>query len=152
MNHIIPKKQNSTLATQSQQLIALGKSHRWQFKVLGKAPVPTEAIRVDNWVVVPSQEDTSEIPIRAMKKVQAVYQAGIQPKAWVVVHEAPMTLPKTTDPTQQKKDPPVLPYLLALGGLGIWLASTLITTVAVVDPILIAITPENDWIEIDRWA
>lgn len=152
MNKSISKKQNSILATQSQQLLALGKRYHWKFKVLGNAPVPTQTIRLDNWVVVPSQEDTSHIPARAMKKVQAVYQAGIQPQAWVVVHEAPMTLPETTDPAQQKKDPPVLPYLLALGGLGLWLASTLITTVAVVDPILIAITPENDWIEIDRWA
>ena len=40
---------------------------------------------------------------------------------------------------------------ILLGGLGALLATTLITTIAIVDPILIAITPEFDWIEIDRW-
>jgi hypothetical protein len=27
----------------------------------------------------------------------------------------------------------------------------LVSTAAVIDPILVAITPEGDWIEIDRW-
>ena len=73
---------------------------------------------------------------------------GVRPLHWVLVHEAPMLL---CAPKPERK-PRALPYLALLGGLGVWLASTVITTAAIVDPILIAITPDLDWVEIDRWG
>ena len=137
----------NTLATQTQLLLDVGYRFNWNFVHLGKAPIPTQPVRVGEWLIVAAQEDNSMIPRQTMQRIQTIFREGVRPASWVVVHEAPYQL---SAPKESKRTR-VLPYLALLGGLGIWLASTVLTTVAIVDPILIAITPELDWIEIDRW-
>ena len=137
----------NTLATQTQLLLDVGYRFNWNFVHLGKAPIPTQPVRVGEWLIVAAQEDNSMIPRQTMNRIQTIYREGVRPESWVVVHEAPYQL---SAPKEDKK-PRILPYLALLGGLGIWLASTVLTTVAIVDPILIAITPDLDWVEIDRW-
>ena len=138
-----------TLATQTQLLMHIGYKYNWDFVNLGKAPIPEQPVRAGDWLIVSATEDSSRIPRQTMQRIQTIYQEGIRPQHWVVVHEAPLLL-SAPQPEKAKK-PRILPYLALLGGLGALLATTLITTAAVVDPILIAITPEYDWIEIDRW-
>jgi len=141
--------QTKTLATQSQLLMDIGQRNNWNFVNLGKAPIPEQPVRAGEWLIVSATEDTSPIPKQTMQRIKTIYQEGIHPLHWVVVHEAPFLL-SAPKPEKEKK-PRILPYLALLGGLGVWLATTIITTAAIVDPILIAITPEFDWIEIDRW-
>jgi len=141
--------QTKTLATQTELLMDVGQRNNWNFVNLGKAPIPEQPVRAGEWLILSALEDNSPIPNRTMQRIKTIYQAGIRPQSWVVVHEAPLLL-SAPKPKKLKK-PRVLPYLALLGGLGALLATTLITTAAVVDPILIAITPEFDWIEIDRW-
>ena len=136
-----------TLATQTQLLLDVGYRNNWDFVLMGKAPVPTEPVRVGDWLIVDAQEDQTRIPRKTMHRIQTVYAEGVRPLHWVVVHEAPYLL----SPPKEKKKTHILPYLALLGGWGVWLASTVITAAAVVDPILIAITPDLDWVEIDRW-
>lgn len=140
---------SKSLATQKELLMDVGNRNNWNFVNLGKAPIPEQPVRAGEWLILSAMEDNSPIPSRTMQRIQTIYQEGIRPLHWVVVHEAPLLL-SAPKPEKQKK-PRVLPYLALLGGLGALLATTLITTTAVVDPILIAITPEFDWIEIDRW-
>jgi hypothetical protein len=137
----------NTLATQTQLLMYVGYKFNWDFINLGKAPIPEQPVRAGEWLIISATDDSSRIPRQTMQRIQTIYQEGIRPLHWVVVHEAPFLLsaPKT------EKKVHILPYIAILGGLGVWLATTLITTAAIVDPILIAITPEYDWIEIDRW-
>ena len=135
------------LATQTQLLLDVGYRFNWNFVQLGKAPIPTQPVRVGEWLIVAAQEDNSMIPRQTMQRIQTIFREGVRPASWVVVHEAPYLL----SAPKESKRARVLPYLVLLGGLGIWLASTVLTTVAIVDPILIAITPELDWVEIDRW-
>ena len=149
MKNQIIRKQKFSLTNQKTQLLSLGREFDWGFKVLGNAPIPEESVQVENWLIVPAHLDNSIIPNRALHRIQTVYQSGIRPACWVVVHEAPNFL---APPMEPNKRPEIWPYIMALGGLGVFLASTVITTVAIVDPILIAITPEHDWIEIDRWV
>ena len=137
----------NTLATQTQLLMHIGYKFNWDFINLGKAPIPEKPVRAGEWLIVSATDDSSRIPRQTMQRIQTIYQEGIRPLHWVVVHEAPFLL----SPPKTKKKAHVLPYIAILGGLGVWLATTLITTAAIVDPILIAITPEFDWIEIDRW-
>jgi hypothetical protein len=137
-----------TLATQTQLLMHIGYKFNWDFVNLGKAPIPEQPVRAGDWLIVSATEDSSRIPRQTMQRIQTIYQEGIRPLHWVVVHEAPFLL---SAPKPEKKAR-VLPYLAILGGLGVWLATTLITTAVVVDPILIAITTEYNWIEIDRWV
>ena len=139
----------NNLATQTQLLMNVGYKFNWDFVNLGKAPIPEQPVRAGEWLIVSATEDSSPIPRQTMHRIKTIYQEGIRPLHWVVVHEAPFLL-SAPKPEKQKK-PRLLPYLAILGGLGVWLATTLITTAAIVDPILIAITPEYDWIEIDRW-
>ena len=137
----------NNLATQTQLLMNVGYIFNWDFVNLGKAPIPDQPVRAGEWLIVSATEDTSPIPRQTMHRIQTIYQEGIRPLHWVVVHEAPFLL----SPPKAKKKAHILPYIAIMGGLGVWLATTLITTAAIVDPILIAITPEYDWIEIDRW-
>ena len=140
---------SKTLATQAELLMDVGDRNNWNFVNLGKAPIPEHPVRAGDWLILSAMEDDSPIPNRTMQRIQTIYQKGIRPLSWVVVHEAPLLL-SAPKPEKEKK-PHLLPYLALLGGLGALLATTLITTAAMVDPILIAITPEFDWIEIDRW-
>ncbi len=141
--------QTKTLATQAELLMDVGERNNWRFVNLGKAPIPEQPVRAGEWLILSATEDSSPIPNKTMQRIKTIYQEGIRPLHWVVVHEAPFLL-SPPEPEKQKK-PRLLPYLALLGGLGVWLATTIITTAAIVDPILIAITPEFDWIEIDRW-
>lgn len=134
---------SNALATQTQLLLDIGECFNWDFVCLGCAPIPSQPVRAGEWLIVPASQDTSPIPKQTMGRIQTIYREGIRPLSWVVVHEAPAQL----CPPQENKRAHILPYLALLGVLGFWLASTL----AVVDPILIAITPDLDWIEIDRW-
>lgn len=140
---------SKSLATQTELLMNVGDRNNWNFVNLGKAPIPEQPIRAGEWLILSAMEDNSPIPNRTMQRIQTIYQQGIRPLSWVVVHEAPLLL--SAPKIEKQKKPRILPYLALLGGLGALLATTLITTAAVVDPILIAITPEFDWIEIDRW-
>ena len=131
------------LATQTQLLLDVGERFQWDFVRLGREPVPIQPVRVGEWLIVPASQDSSPIPSQTMQRIQTIYREGIRPLSWVVVHEAPRQLPAP----RSSKRTPILPYLALLGVLGFWLAGTL----AIVDPILIAITPELEWVEIDRW-
>lgn len=136
-----------TLATQTQLLLDVGYRNNWDFIHLGKAPIPTQPVRVGDWLIVDAREDQTRIPRKTMHRIQTVYAEGIRPESWVLVHEAPYLL----SPPKEKKKTRLVPYLALLGGLGVWLATSLITAAAIVDPILIAITSDLDWVEIDRW-
>ena len=138
-----------TLATQTELLMDIGQRNNWNFVNLGKAPIPEQPVRAGEWLIISATEDTSPIPKQTMHRIKTIFQEGIRPIHWVVVHEAPFLL--SAPKSEEQKKSRILPYLALLGGLGVWLAATIITTAAVVDPILIAITPEFDWIEIDRW-
>lgn len=150
-----------------QEFFALADSELWNFSVLGQAPMPNRAVRLQDWLIVPADQDNSQIPNRAMERIQAIFKAGIRPKGFVIVHEAPMLLP---GPTKERKSfleevdweqvrGAVGQGLLATakvvgtaaaGVVGL-LFTTLFLGLVALDPILIAVTEDDYWIEIDRW-
>lgn len=152
------------------RLLALSQLRGWDFEVLGQAPMPTEPVRLGDWLIIPAHQDTSPIPAGALERVQALYQAGVRPKGFVLVHEAPMLLaaPKTAEPGPkpwQQVSPELKATLVQVGGV-LAIGATLLAAVAAVmvplilaaaasaatiDPILIAVTEDNEWVEIDRW-
>lgn len=105
-------------ATQAQQFLVLGRRYGWHFAHLGNAPLPEAPVHIGQWWLVPAEQDTKPLPGHAIGRVQAVYQAGLRPKGWVVAHEAPRLLPAQKQAPVAK--PAIWPYLAALGGLG-WL-------------------------------
>ena len=158
------------------ELMTLGQNQLWNFAVLGRAPMPEEAVRLGDWLVVPAHQDTTEIPDRAMRRVQAIFNAGIRPKGFVMVHEAPMLLPATVTKSEQpqtqwKLDPQTTKKIIDTLGVGVGvlgkvaagaltaavsigsmiLPAFLFMGAALLDPILIAVTEDDYWIEIDRW-
>jgi len=150
------------------KLVQFGQRRGWDVAVLGQAPMLAEPIRLKDWLLVPAQEDTSRLPYRAYNRIQTLFVAGIRPQGFVVVHEAPRQLPSGI-PTQQ---PPLympmqsdlLPALSAFGKVaasvltaaaavtGMALMSSMFVGLALLDPVLIAVTNENYWVEIDRWV
>jgi hypothetical protein len=96
-----------------------------------------------------------------MKRIQTIYTQGLRPQGFVVVHEAPMQLTGPEPLTQKKsalewegggkvfsKIAKVLGDLL-LGGM--LLPMGLLAGLVMLDPILVAVTQDGYWIEIDRW-
>ena len=163
------------------ELVDVGRKHRWHFHAMGKAEIPARQIFLRNWMLVPVEQDTSLIPARALERVQAIYEAGLRPKGFVIAHEAPRTLANPAQDEDYADGPridaeklkrivldDVLPRLTAalrvgaplvgkcvlvalqgtlwvLGGIG------MLATVALLDPVLIAVTEDGYWVEIDRW-
>jgi hypothetical protein len=166
---LVQHKSDSTLVAYqaTKQLVEFGQKQGWQLNVIGQAPMLEEPIRLKDWLLVPAHEDTSEIPFRALQRVQSLFAAGIRPKGFVVVHEAPRVLP-AGEPVKLPKPFPVgnvefgkvlstagkvvaaaATAVAALSGLA--LLSGLMVGAAVLDPILIAVTDDDYWVEIDRW-
>jgi len=147
--------------SQAQQFLSLGDHLGWHTEILGKAPMLKEPLRLQDWLLVPAQEDTTNLPPRTMKRIQTIYTQGLRPQGFVVVHEAPMqlTAPK---PAFEEKRPlkwegsgkvigaiaKVL-GVVALGGMLLPLG--LLAGLVMLDPILVAVTQDGYWIEIDRW-
>ncbi len=173
------RRNESELSMETRQLISLGEHQGWDFRLLGKAPLPDKPIRLGDWLLVPAQEDTSPIPARSIERIQAIFAAGIRPLGFVLVHEAPMLLPaSTTDQrTRQIITAPTFPQQLLPEGLedliratipvlltlatittsiltltaASLIPATLMVGALLLDPILVAVTEDGHWIEIDRW-
>lgn len=161
--HLVP-----LAGSETKQFVTLGEKRGWEFLVLGRAPLPTEPVRMEKWLIVPAEQDTSHIPARALERVQAIYEAGMRPKGFVLVHEAPMVLSSGQHNENKAMLPDQFASVLPVieGVLGGVVASGLIAIAAalllaapltlfagamLLDPILIAVTEDGYWIEIDRW-
>ena len=117
-----------------------------------------------------------------IKMVEEIFSAGLRPKGFVVVHEAPKLLPA---PAGHKAEPlrlsPIsaelkstlktvgtglglvgaalvaIPGLLVVAGALLSLAAVvavpalLLVGAVIIDPVLVAVTEDGWWIEIDRW-
>jgi hypothetical protein len=139
---------------------------------VGNAPFPERPVRVGEWLIVPVEQDTSAIPARALRRVQALYEAGLRPQGFVIVHEAPMQLTsphdgRAPDPLRLPELPPHLKMALGVAGRTVMvvaqtlamvgivaiggLPAALFMGIAMLDPMLIAVTEDGDWVEIDRW-
>ena len=167
---------------QTRAMVELAQEWSWACPVLGQAPLPVEPVRLGDYLLVPVQQDTSQIPDRALRRVDSLFAAGHRPKGFVVVHEAPKLLPAPTEHRPGTMRMSVLPNqwkpalklagtalgvlgtglavvtgVVALAAAAVALAAVLVVpallTVAavVVDPILVAVTADGFWIEVDRW-
>jgi hypothetical protein len=150
-----------TTRSQAQQLIALGDRMGWQTQVIGQAPMLKEAVRLQDWMLVPAHEDTTAIPARTMRRIHTLFSQGLRPQGFVVVHEAPMQLTAPKPVIEEK--PPVewegvgkavsvitkVMGVLLLGSM--LLPFGLLAGMVMLDPILVAVTEDGYWIEIDRW-
>jgi len=146
------------------RLVALGTAHYWPFQVLGRAPMVAEPVRLGDWLLIPAQQDSTAIPPRAMNRIHAIFAAGIRPQGFVVVHEAPMLLKAPAAAQPQPRPlavnisvPDSTPDFAAALGTGLSALASIIfpmmmfAAVAIVDPILVTVTEDGYWVEIDRW-
>ena len=78
--------------TEAERLMDLGRQGGWRPSVVGRGPMPEQAFRAGDWVVVPATEDSSEVPPWALERVQAVYREGFRPVGFLLIHEAPAGL------------------------------------------------------------
>ena len=158
------------LGHQTKQLLALGRENRWPIQVLGKAPMLNQPMRIQDWLLVPSTMDSTSLPDQAIQRIKALYEAGIRPQGFVMVHEAPLQLKA---PTIQEKSKVDKQMLKKIGGAAVGLAAItgslvvavgvaivggllilpagLLAAAVIIDPILVAVMPDDSWVEIDRW-
>jgi len=164
------KAAEPVLGHQTKQLLTLGQENRWPMQVLGKAPMLTQPMRVQDWLLVPSTMDSTSLPDQAIQRIKALYEAGIRPQGFVMVHEAPLQLKAPTIQEKPKVDKQMLKKIggaaLGLGALTgsmvaavgiaiigglLILPAGLLAAAVIIDPILVAVMPDNSWVEIDRW-
>lgn len=146
---------------QARDFLALGDFMGWRTHIIGQAPMLTEPVRLQDWLLVPAQLDTTPIPARTLRRIHTIYSQGLHPQGFVMVHEAPMQL---TDPSPNAREKGPVQWeavgqvvggvarvlgMLMLGGM--LLPVGLLAGLIMLDPILIAVTQDNYWIEIDRW-
>jgi len=166
---------------QTRQVLSLGRRNGWGFAVLGKADLPDRPIHLEKWLIVPAHEDSTPVPKRTLKRIQAVYAAGLRPKGFVVVHEAPRYLmaprqeaPQNTnsflaetgdhfsqmpDKAEKNSDPSGSSSFSSLvAGLGTVMSAmamlifpVMLLGLVALDPIVIAVMDDGCWVEIDRW-
>lgn len=182
ISNTITGRTAALFSPETRRLLTLGQKQGWDSAVLGRAPLPEEPVRLGDWLIVPALQDTSPVLARALERVQTIFAAGLRPKGFVVVHEAPMLL---SPPEKDKPEPLRLPLFpginrvlvkriigglilglillvtivgvlaLALAALAVvaslLVPATLVAGAVVVDPILIAVTEDGYWIEIDCW-
>jgi hypothetical protein len=136
----------SSLQYEIEQMLAVGSLNGWDFQVLGQAPLPVVPVHLGDWLIVPAQQDSTPVPERTLERIQAVYAAGLRPKGFVVVHEAPKLLPsgieEAADDYEISHDPPsrrelkkllkALPGALLIGLLALVGATALAAVLAVV--------------------
>lgn len=147
--------------SQAQQFLALGDFMGWQTEVIGQAPMLKEAIRLQDWLLVPAHEDTTSLPPRTMRRIKTIFSQGLRPQGFVVVHEAPMQLTAPKPVIVEKSPMEWEGAGKAIGAiakvLGVLLMSSvllplgLIAGMVLLDPILVVVTEDGYWIEIDRW-
>jgi hypothetical protein len=161
---------NRTIALANQdagQLLLVGREHGWRFRLLGQAPMIHTHLHVGEWLLIPAEQDTSAVPETTLERISTIYQAGIRPKGFVVVHEAPKLLaaPKVTafvedletgDTDGSSKVTKMLTEMAtsvakATAAIGVALPLALVAGLVLLDPILVAVTEDDYWIEIDRW-
>ena len=150
-----------TTRSQAQQLLALGDRMGWQTQVIGRAPMLKEAVRLQDWMLVPAHEDTTAIPARTMRRIHTLFSQGLRPQGFVVVHEAPMQLTAPKPVVEEKstlewegvgKTVGVITKVMGVLLLGsMLLPFGLLAGLVMLDPILVAVTEDGYWIEIDRW-
>jgi len=154
---------NCITQSQAQQLLALGDFMGWQTQLIGEAPMLTEAVRLQDWLLVPAHEDSVRLPARTLRRIQTIYSQGLRPQGFVVVHEAPMQLPAPEVNVDKQRDKEIewkgigkttgsIVKVLGILALSSFLLPLgLVAGVVLLDPILIAVTEDGYWIEIDRW-
>ena len=52
----------------------------------------TETERVRDYLLVPAHIDSTPLPNHAMERVKYLFNSGIRPQGFVLVHEAPLQL------------------------------------------------------------
>ena len=154
-------------AEQEQQIMAVGSARRWPFRALGVAPAISQPVFYKNWWFVPIEQDRSLIPTRTLERVQAIYAAGIRPKAFIIAHEAP---PQLAAPANRSRAPQWQTWAKQAARhsiSGIRFVGNVVSTVApmalmvllalglllplLIDPCLIVVTEDDVWIQIDAW-
>lgn len=167
--------QANVLGLETQKLLIVSQENHWSMQVLGKAPMICQPIRVKKWLLVPATMDSTALPDKTMQRLHTIYEEGIRPQGFVIVHEAPMQLKGPADPQKPTPQKPKLDKeaLKKIGGAALGLGALsgslvvaagiavlgsllilpagLLATVALIDPILVAVMPDSTWVEIDRW-
>ena len=116
--------------------------------------------------------DESILPISAAQKIQAIRVAGLRLRGYVIAHDIPeekgesqKEKSKMQKPSQKPNSskPNVEPKADESGGgflegvksilrkLPVILPALLIGSLLLLDPILIAVTDDYTWVEIERW-
>jgi hypothetical protein len=162
------------LSTQSGQMLSLGRRNGWGFQHLGYAELPERPVRLQDWLLVPANQDSTPVPPRTLERIKSIYAAGYKPRGFVVVHEAPKAFqaPRPEQSATRMLPMPAVSQVISNSapafnasnpsGIADGLASIISAFASMIfpmlfigllalDPIVVAVMEDGSWIEIDRW-
>lgn len=167
-----------TIRTTGQQQVALAQVEQeigFTLPIVGRSQAPIFPQQVGKWWMEPVTSQTV-LPPRARQRLQAVLRSGIRIKAIVLFHEIPSAPPRATAWQRMRDAAPavgkhlliavgalltgmvallavaaVAALLLAIGSALLVLGALALIGQSGVDPCLVVVTEEGDWLEVDRW-
>ncbi len=77
----------SAPSAQAQAVLTLMGNLNLPAQYLGRAPMPTEIVELEDWTIKPWLLDDTALPPVAWKPVVALGEAGIKPLGYVILHE-----------------------------------------------------------------
>jgi hypothetical protein len=168
----------AAMSQPAQALLDLGNKRGWQVNYLGQAPIPLQAVIDEPWLILPEHLDPKPLPNFAAQRKMAVQAAGIPVQGYVIIHEMTSNQSETKATASARStvagnrhsergfretaSPGLgLPLttavgkgLLAVGSLVLaasLVMPLLVAALAKVDPILVCVTEQDEWLELIRW-
>ena len=126
----------------------------WQPKVVGYGRMISSPITKNGWRIVPYNQDNSNIPYDALKRMQDLYKRDYKIVGLLIAHEIveepPVEVPQGDDSSD------VLEGILKvagiiIGGLLFLFVAAAVSVVCSGDPVLIAVLEDGRWVEVIRW-
>ncbi len=145
---------NIVLSEQARAAMKVAEDRHWRFQFLGYGAVPEEPFYYREWWYMPA----TEIPEDGQRRINALKKAGVPISGLVIAHETPKMLmaPQETTvpaPVQAASSIPTFDGSSMLEGVlfALGLVCSAAFQALLVDPALIIVLPDGEWISVLTW-
>lgn len=138
------------------QIEDLARAKGWGIRVLEETRIPESPVFKNGWWLEPLGEST--MPAVATQRAQAVINAGVPVKGFIVAHQTTNLLKGKVQEAKKVEVSETAWKALGVLGAVAWVAAqivlgvlALLVQVALVDPALIVVLEDGTAVEIARW-
>jgi len=142
------------------QAIAEGRKQGMRFRAIDQREVPPEPFYEDEWwYEILDSEYTISSQVRERLKV--IRESGVPIKELIIAHEAPRLLTAPIKEKEQKESvadtnhdfdaTPIVQAIVSVLGAFLAVVGSIFVAAIRIDPALIAVLPDNTWLEVATW-